>query len=490
MGLNGFPNNNMSLQPIKFGMENTVDPNWTAQPIPFRQPNLSQSSANLSHANETWLNTKVDQQQAEKDAAQAKQSADEANSASGLTKETVKGSINTLVTPAAKFIKSAVATPIDMVRSLFGKKPIDLGGVDANGNPITTIQQDADTATQDVMAGDKSPIQATAELTGSTVAGAADVLGAGEGLSRAAGIVDPLLGKITREGVDLTAGKKFLSDSVSDTKNIGKDIQNPFKKDALKQTIKDVSPRLTPKEAESVSTKTSRFTKKISVVPEQSTLDTATKVNKYIKSGKTFSEKATLADKGISAEAESLKAQIKGVDHPVPKRELISALSKTERPVLIASDRTMNTAFTNVLKKATEIINKMDGTISGTLDGRKAFDEFVSKQFPNLYESDTMTPMRTAIKDLRSTWNDFTEAQLPDDVKFKDSLDTQSKLFDARDTLREKAARGAPTRQGEIGTNRFQRYAEAHPKTTKALKYVGGVAATSVGVGEVVKHSP
>ena len=296
------------------------------------------------------------------------------------------------------------------------------------------------------------------------------------------------LGAVMNIGM-LAVGDEVAPDSINpDIADTAGKIKGAIKDSSLKQTTEDVSPRLTAEEAESTKTKTSTFTKKITKVPSKNTIDMANAVHDTIKSGKTFSEKANLADEGISKEAKSLKSQIKDVDHPVPKKELISSLKKTEKPVLISSDRTLNTAYNLVIRKATDIIDKMDGTVSGTLDGRKSFDDFVSKQFPNLYESDTMTPMRTAIKNIRNQWNDFTESQLPDNVKFKNSLDKQSKLFEARDILREKAARGAPKVQGEIGTNRFGRWAKAHPKTVKLAKTGAGIAATSLGVGEVVKH--
>ena len=251
------------------------------------------------------------------------------------------------------------------------------------------------------------------------------------------------------------------------------------KASSLAKTTEDVSPRLSASEAENATTKTSKITKKISVVPSKKTTAIANSVHDTIKSGTTFSDKANLADKGIQTEAESLKSQIKNVDHPVPKRELVSNLTKVEKPVLISSDRTMNTAFSQVVSKAKDIVAKTDGTISGMLDGRKSFDDFVSKQFPNLYDSDTLTPMRTAIKSIRGEWNDFIEKQLPNNVAFKDSLNKQSNLFEARDILREKAARGAPTKQGEIGTNRFGRFFGRHP----LLKKAGKAAVAGVGVG-------
>jgi len=93
-----------------------------------------------------------------------------------------------------------------------------------------------------------------------------------------------------------------------------------------------------------------------------------------------------------------------------------------------------------------------------------------------------LTPMRTAIKDIRTKWNDYVASQLPEDVAFKASLKKQNLMYDAVDILSEKAARGAPTKVGEIGTNRFGRFLQRNPKLKTAAKYAGAGAAGATGI--------
>lgn len=244
--------------------------------------------------------------------------------------------------------------------------------------------------------------------------------------------------------------------------------------------VDSVSPRLTPAIAEEAGGNTSKslLSGKITINPSERTLKIANASEGIIDPTKTFSEQANQADKGISAEAERLKSDIESVDHPVPKKDIKSNLRNIERPVLIASDTTLNNAYSKVLTKASDIIDKADGTVSGMLDARKDFDNFVKKQFPNLYESEQMTPMRTAIKDIRNEWNDFIASNLPDDVKYKASLEKQSLLYDAKETLSDKAARGAPKVKGEIGTTRFSRMSSKIPKLVK-----GGIVGGAVSGG-------
>lgn len=397
---------------------------------------------------------------------QAKDTADQANSTAGIAQQTGQNTVSALGNSALKFVGSAIRAPIDIVRGMFGYEPLQGGMKDFSGNDMSSIQSDFSDKANQIASGDPnapSPLAATASAVGQTVGGAADVLGAGEGLSAAK-----------------TLGERTFGDALAQG---GIDAN---RKAALAQTVQDVSPRLTQSVAETTPTKTTGLLRKITPVASQDTIDTANAVHNVISSGKTFSEKANLADNAIVQKATELKADIASVDHAVPKRELMSALQKTERPDLVASDPTLNGAMDRVVARAGRIIDNMKGTVSGALDGRQAFDQAIKQQFPKLYDGTSQsTATKEAIKNLRNTWNQFIEDQLPDDESFRESLDQQSKLYDARDTLREKAARGAPTIQGEIGTTAPQRFAASHPLVTKGVKVAAGGAAGAVGAGAV-----
>ncbi len=392
-------------------------------------------------------------QNAQADAQQAESQATLGNA--------VKTGVKDFANETIRGIGSALRSPIDIVRGLFGKAP--LSGPDNQigqfgGGTVPTIQSEAATNTGKVFDQQMSPLQAT----GSAVAGAvspANILGVDDAVRGVSNLAE----KAAETGQALIQG--------------GKDL---LEKRATNKIIQEVSPRLTPQVAEDATTKTSLLRGKTTIVPTDRTKEVADAVRGVVK-GKSFSQDKELVKQALGQEADALTSKVEIANHPVPRRELYSAISKAERPVLISSDTTMNNAYNKVLNKASEIISKNSGDVKGSLQGRKEFDNFVSQQFPNLYESDTMTPMRTAIKGIRSTWNDFTASQLPNNIGFKNSLKKQNLMYEAIDNLSEKAAKGAPKIQGEIGTTRIDRFAEKHPTMTKAAKYAGVSAITTAG---------
>jgi len=97
---------------------------------------------------------------------------------------------------------------------------------------------------------------------------------------------------------------------------------------------------------------------------------------------------------------------------------------------------------------------------------RSEFDAFIAKQFPNLYSSETLTPMRQAIRDVREAINDVVdsrlpEGKLPDGTSFRDSLKRQTLLYDAI----ENAAPKTP-KVGSNSITRFEQAIKKHPIAT------------------------
>ena len=119
--------------------------------------------------------------------------------------------------------------------------------------------------------------------------------------------------------------------------------------------------------------------------------------------------------------------------------------------------------------------------LSTVLQARKDFDAFVSDQFPDLYESDRLTPMRKALRDMRNATNDFIAKKVDESAEgltskeFRSSLEKQSLMYDALENMSEKAAKG------EIGKNAAQRFIKAHPGLKTAGKVI--MAAGALGAG-------
>lgn len=364
------------------------------------------------------------------------------------------------VKTAGKFVKSAVRSPVDIVRGIFGMKPL-VTQAEAEGRDMPTYQSEfAESTVPAVESGQVSPLEATITSVGEPVLSGAGLIGIG----KATGIGDVPLNSAMR-GELRAAG--------SPLEKLTTAVKDRFGKTSAEKATEIVSPRLTPKVAREAQTKTSGLSRKIEVVPDNRSKEMGEALKDVVK-GRSFSEDKELVRKAISDEAETLSKKVEIANHPIPRRELKSAIVSAERPVLIASDNTMNNAYDRVIKKAADIIDDVDGTVKGFFKGRKIFDDFVEQQFPNLYSSDAMTPMRTAIKNIRRSWNEYVSSQLPDNVGFQESLRKQNLMYDAVDNLSEKVALGAKEIQGEIGTKWWQRFGKKHPLIKKGAQIAGG----------------
>lgn len=209
---------------------------------------------------------------------------------------------------------------------------------------------------------------------------------------------------------------------------------------------------------------------------------------------KTWTEKANVVGDANKSEAQYLTKMVEDHNHPYTFRELRSWLGKIGEPELIKSgDATVRGLYERARTKMLSLARDNGGDVSGLLQARKDFYSWANKEYKNLWGSETITTAREGIGAIANTVNGFiadaVDAAEPGAGKdFRDSLRTQSDLFDAEDILNEKAARGAPAKQGEIGTNKVERFADTHPKTIKAV----GAAATAAGAGivggETIKH--
>lgn len=188
----------------------------------------------------------------------------------------------------------------------------------------------------------------------------------------------------------------------------------------------------------------------------------------------------------VNKMSSDLKQQViqSGSDRIYPFKELASRLNNIEKPVLVSSDATLNNAYKNVINKALDIAKSNGGKVSNLLDTRQELDSWLGKQFPNLYSSDTLTPLRQAVKDVRNTITDFTADNLPKEVGLKANLLTQHKLISAVENMSEKAASGASK---EIGTTALTRLAKRHPLISSLIKTGGKAAAEGAGFGAITK---
>lgn len=157
---------------------------------------------------------------AQEDSAKAQQTAKDANSSTGIAKETFKESARTLLEPAAKFVKSAVRAPIDIVRGFFGKDPLVIKGVDDRPGE-STIQQDFAKNAIKVGNNEMSPLAATSQAVGDVVSGAGDVLGVGALAEKGAGMI----AKTTAKQAEKLATERAIRRSPNYLKDIAEDTE-------------------------------------------------------------------------------------------------------------------------------------------------------------------------------------------------------------------------------------------------------------------------
>lgn len=253
--------------------------------------------------------------------------------------------------------------------------------------------------------------------------------------------------------------------------------ENSAKKEASKIT-EMVSPRLTQGEAEKIGgTNPKGILGKISAVVSDRTKQIAEAVKGIVNPSKTFTENANNVYKAIGDEATKLKGLIKDSDHPYTFKELNSKLNNIEIPEFIKTGETaVKNRADSIINKFMEIARSKNGKISSLLDTRKEFDSWVQKEYPRIFDEGG-NAVNALVKNVRTAANDFIAKEVPD-IGVKDSLRTQNLLYEAGDTLSEKAAKGAPKTAGEIGTNRIGRIIGKHPFFSTA---VGGGATALAG---------
>lgn len=242
-----------------FKMQGSELPNLNATQLNIRnfsaQPNEMNNTAGvLGSANahnegvqrdEMGRATQDQMDQFQQQDQQAKQTADIANSPSGLASETGKGVMSTLGNNALKFVGSAIRSPVDIIRGLFGKDPMQGGMKDFSGNEMSSYQSDfAQKTVPDVMAGKQSPLGATANTVGGVVGGGLDVLGA-EGLAeQGLKTGGKAIGDQMAKTIEKQAADRAFKASPEYAKNVAEDVEHfgLFPEDqAGKKALKAVS---------------------------------------------------------------------------------------------------------------------------------------------------------------------------------------------------------------------------------------------------------
>lgn len=300
---------------------------------------------------------------------------------------------------------------------------------------------------------------------GLNVAGtAADVLTAGTYGSATKGMK---AGELALKEPTIVTGAKIAGKEITNT--VDKVAQHIAEESAKKTVAKDaekiaeqVAPKLNvAKTAEAIksqgTTKTGIF-RKIKLVASPYTQKVVDTIQKFVPDFKpkgNLTENIPVVKDAVYKMASDLKQKVveSGKDIIYPFQELEKKMNAIPRDISIKAEPTLSRYFELAKKAALDLAKETGGTVSGLFDARKAFDQVVEKEIPNLYDK-AYSPLRTAITGIRNAMTDFTAQHLPSELGFKESLQHQSRLFSAIDNMAEKAAAGA---EKEVGTNVLDR---------------------------------
>lgn len=190
--------------------------------------------------------------------------------------------------------------------------------------------------------------------------------------------------------------------------------------------------------------------------------------------------------KAVNTMKASLKKDIieGGADRIYPVKELMSNLRAIEPPMLIASDVTMKRVYGNLIKAVGKMAEENGGRVSGLSDLLSEFDGLVKKQFPNLYRSDALTPLRAGVKDIRETIKDFAVEKLPPGTGLKERMLDIHKILNAMQSMSKKAGVG---KGKELGTDVVSRFGNRHPVLRGLMKTGTQAAMQGAGIGGVMK---
>lgn len=155
----------------------------------------------------------------------------------------------------------------------------------------------------------------------------------------------------------------------------------------------------------------------------------------FLNPSKTITSNVNKTISQIEKEAKNLSSIIKDNPTWIPTSNLKSALNKVEMPISIKWDKTLEKQYWLIKKKILELYNnqpKKNGI--WLLETRKQIDNIISNEYPNLYSSQALSPLKIAITKLREVPNKLIWEKIWWKV-VKDSLTKQSLLYSIRDNL-------------------------------------------------------
>lgn len=328
--------------------------------------------------------------------------------------ELPKAAYETLVGNAAKFVKSAVEAPVNIVQGLQGKEMTTANINDpVTGKPIGSFQTDfQNKILPAVESGQISPLKGTVQAVGGPILGAADVLGAGELVSGGT--------KLVKSGAE--QGSKLLTN----TKNAISDIIPPGG-GGVGQIASDLVsrvPRAGERVKEAISTASERAAKMKTATPQvkqamKSNLDERiinTIESSDIDTKKAFKDVVDIAGEKSTKIGTKKQPTIVGGELATKQFELINKakqeVGKKLGDAVKSLDKTTNVNVTDAFQKLDNTLSEQG--IIPTYDTKGVKLDFTGSRY---------TPAeRTKIQELYDLATEGGDTLTPSKIREKDQL--------------------------------------------------------------------
>jgi hypothetical protein len=245
-------------------------------------------------------------------------------------------------------------------------------------------------------------------------------------------------------------------------------------------TWEQIAPKLSPTELATAAknggiSNSGLFSSQVPTAGDQAMIDAA---KPYVLSTKDPLQQIQNMQQGIADQATSLRAGLKNTGATFTKSQLQGAFNQIEDDPNLISDPVLQKKAQLLQAKALEFAGN-GGGLDDLQNVNTKLDQYIAKYYPNLYNSDTLTPLRQAVSETRGSIKNLidsrlSEGNIPNAGNYRQLLKNQSALYDAIDNVAAKVPKlGTPT--GVLGSS---------------LKWAGGAAATGLGLtaeGELLK---
>ncbi len=257
-----------------------------------------------------------------------------------------------------------------------------------------------------------------------------------------------------------------------------------------------ITPKMTPKES-AAAIKTGKVAESTGLTGERTFKDSINNFDNIknavsevegISPKNTNLENANLIRNKISELGDTLENDLINVETQIGKDRGFFTPNEFNKDMKLLKNRLSENPLIvgDAEKTATKLIDKFNSLVkengykpSGLLKARKKLDLWVKAQKGDkVFDTATENAFTIALRDVRNTANEFLANKVPD-VAVKDSLLKQSSLYNALDTVAEKASKE--------GNSKIKRFMMNNPKTTQALKYGGSAALGGTATGILLK---